>query len=831
MGRTRKYKRIELHSHTYMSKMDSVCFPEKMLFCADQCGIWGLAITDTDGVQAFPAAYNAYRKAVSDDKDAFKTDKDFRIFYGVETHIYDDRSDENELFSTLLIARDPEGLRDIYALLTEANTVYRKHLPALSKTRIEKCKKHIIVGSCSYGGELSVRYEQGRLEQLKPEDVSLYDFVEFEPPVFDEEKNEVKNILGFVKAHNICGVASNNVKYYSEKAFQAYAALRMKEGDKSLHGLDQYFMSGEELVKAFAFLGEEEAEKVVYYNPWKLVRGVEVFPPFNKFEGLPETPQTFAKFKTACEEGLKSNYGEVVPDVVKERYDAEIGAIERNGYAPFFAIAWHVTEKCREMGYPTSLRGNMGASLTAYLSGISEINPLPPHYRCRCGYSDFDVYGIDGFHWGDVGTDLPDRVCPKCGAELIKDGYDLESATFFDVHFDRIPDININVAKTVIDDARGSIREVEGIKDICMAGCVHGLTFKEAYEIAEAYYINFWHGRRKNNKKIDEMAEDLMGVKSEDCTFGSKVFVIPEGQDIHAVTPLDMSGEGNLLRTHMQHYDIAREVMRICLIPHVDLDFLKALKNDTGVEPVSIPLDDPKVLSMLTSTKALGISSKDICGVDVGTLGIREIGRSEKVRQMLKKAGPDKLSDLIRFFGFIHGSYVWNENAEELLGKGHKLYECIANRDDISIYLTKMGISHENACKIMDFVRKGKSRFIGMPIEMIDEMKEHGIPDWYIESLQKPEYLFPKAHNANYAVLKLRILYYKLYYPEAFYKRWLEFYARSPKEKLEKIGRKEAIEAYERAKESDGEEQDIENLKEELLVIIEMYARGISFNA
>lgn len=849
-------KRIELHCHTKMSWMRGLCDIRKLISKTQELGIAGIAVTDIDSVQAIPKISKElertrrFGRLADINEDAAPAD----FFYGVEVWLTDDKQDisdghvssgslEPGAYCSIIIAKNSDGITELYKLMTEAFTNYSEHFPKIPKKLVAQNRHNLIIGSCAEGGEVSDALYREVTDKEVEQAMSFYDFVEIMPPLNmiypialgrvamteDEAQSIIKKTIRLARQNKIPVIASSDVYYIEKSEKEAFKVLRYASGNKDLHAWKavHHLMTGEELMAEFSYLGEKDSRDVVYRNPAKLVEGIGTLNLKTSAKKYPKISDAFKKLKKACKEKAESVYCAGIPDQVLERLSTELNYIKKNGFDSIYYINHLLVKKSNDAGYPVGTRGSVGSSLVSYLSGISETNPMPPHYYCRkCGFSDFNVYGIEGFHVGDAGVDLPDKACPECGCSLEKDGFDIPVETFLGFYFDKEPDFDLNFAKEYQETAQEELGKIKGIGSTYYAGTVGSMMEHKALAYAKEYY------KAKKSKRSDEAilktANLLEGVKSYESRHPGGIIVVPEGEDINTVSPVQKVDYGPLKKAHIEYWDMDNVFLKFDILAHTVLTMLKKLKDDTGVDPADIPLNDPRMISLFTGVCELGITPEQIGGIDIGTLGVSEFGESSYLRAISKAVDPASFSDVVRLLGLTHGTGVWNNNAEILLSDGKKLYELIANRDDIFNYLLSKGMDRKMAFLIMETVRKGKACSSGLSEEMLLELEKCGVPDWYIESFRKIMYLFPKAHSVNYALLEWRLLYYKLYYPEHFYRTWLEVRA-------EHVDMKFVRKGYEHARKifDDYNSRPFRKLSEnqrgildELPIVLEMLARG-----
>ena len=845
-------KRIELHCHTKMSQMKGLCEPKELIEKADKFGISGIAITDTDSVQAYPKTIReiewAGKRALYENEKA----PIVNVFYGVEVHLMGcllitlkgDEVKETAEYKTTIIAKNREGITAINKLLSDSFMDCYEGVRTIHKEQLEKYRENLIIGSCADGGEVMKAINMDLpIDDIKKV-MAFYDFIEvlpasnmYRPLEFSRDEKSNIDMMAIVSAivsiAKECGVpviASSDVYYIESSDKEAFDVLRFtsKDIDNCKTEEDHHLMTGEELMKEFSFLGEKDGKAIVYDNPLKIVEGIGTLQIENTEKKYPVVPGAYDKLKEICEESIRKIYCSGIPEEVSEQLKRELDNIHKNGFESIYYIAHTLVRKSNEAGYLVGSRGTAGASLIAYLLGITEMNPMSPHYYCKkCGYSDFKLKDVMHFHPGDVGLDLPDKKCPQCGCELTKDGFDIPVETFVGLDFSKEPDFDLNFASEYQSIAQEELGKIGGIDAVYHAGTIGCLAEQTAESLVQDYIEK---GNCLTELSVEEARDRITGVKRTEGFHPGKMIIVPEGENINLVTPVSSKDDDLPDKTQIASFDIDSTFLKFDVLGHKVPSMLKALKEDTGVDPLSIPLEDPKMMSLFTEVSELGIKPEQIGGIDMGTLGIPELGGSPWVRNVYKTVNPKSFSDLIRIEGFIHGTDVWDGNAEELINMGKKPYELIANRDDIMSYLISKGMEPDKAFMMMENTRKGKVSRLEPTDELILNMKKYGIPKWYIESCKKIKYLFPKAHTVGYLINEWRLLYYKLYYPKYFYHRWLEYLAEYVDSYFVRKGYAYAKKELEelRAESLTGTFEWIHRHIEEVHVVLEMHARGVT---
>ncbi|MDY0234467.1 MAG: PolC-type DNA polymerase III [Gudongella sp.] len=743
---------------------------------------------------------------------------------------------KGDIYHTIILVKNQAGLKDLYKLISDSHMNYFHRKPRMPKSIIENLRKNLIIGSACEAGELYKAIIRNRPTSEINEIVSFYDYLEIQPIANNEhlirdgivKNNEElelinKKIYDLGKKHNKLVVATGDV-HFLDKEDEIYRRILMS-GQKFSDADSQpplYFRTTSEMLDEFSYLGEDIAEEVVILNPNKINNKIDdcipipngTFPP--KIEGADE------ELRTISEEMAIKKYGNPLPEIVKTRLDRELDSIIKNGYAVMYIIAQKLVSKSIEDGYLVGSRGSVGSSFAATMSGITEVNPLPPHYICsKCNKSEFFVDGSIA-----SGFDLPDKFCPECGELYVKDGQDIPFEVFLGFEGDKEPDIDLNFAGEYQSKAHKYTEELFGEGKVFRAGTIGTIADKTAYGFVKKYFEE--RDKIINGAELNRLLKGCTGIKRSSGQHPGGVMIVPDYKDILDFTPIQYPANdktSGVITTHFDYHSISGRILKLDILGHDVPSIIKMLEDLTGTDPLNIPLDDEKTMKIFTSLEPLGIDSKSINST-VGTLGIPEFG-TKFVRQMLVDTNPRTFSELVRISGLSHGTDVWVNNAQDLVkNKIAPLSEVISTREDIMLSLIKAGMDKKQSFFIMEKVRKGK----GLSLEDEKSMRELSLPEWYIESCNKIKYMFPKAHAAAYVTMSFRIAYFKVYHPEAFYAtyfttKWADFNAdliiKGETEIRDKIKELEQKGLSATAKE-----------KNELIVLevaLEMYARGFKF--
>lgn len=759
-------KRTELHLHTKMSALDGLCGVSEVIMRAVSWGHQAIAITDHGVVQAFPEAYEAAGERI-------------KVIYGLEGYLYDDTVQDAgsrpQTYHIIILARTQEGLRNIYELVTIAHLHHFYRVPRIPRSELIRLRGGLLLGTACEAGELIRAYLRGASEEELERIASFYDYLEIQPRgnnnfllengTFRSEEELLQMNIDIYKLGKKLGkpvVATGDV-HFLDPEDEVYRRILMtgKGFSDADHQAPLFFKTTAEMLEEFSYLGEEGAYETVIANPRLIAEQIERIKPIPDELYSPEIPGAEEEIIRLTKERARELYGEELPEIVQKRIDKELDSIINNGFAVLYFIAHKLVKKSNEDGYLVGSRGSVGSSLVATLTGITEVNPLPPHYRCpKCHYSYFIEDGSVG-----SGFDLPARDCPQCTTPLIKDGQDIPFETFLGFKGDKVPDIDLNFSGEYQPRAHKYTEELFGRDNVFRAGTIATVATKTAYGFVKNYFAE--KGQVVRSAEINRLVLGCTGVRRTTGQHPGGVMVLPKGMDIHRFTPLQKPADdvtSDTVTTHFDYHAISSRLVKLDILGHDDPTVIKMLEDLTGVDSRTIPLDDPQVLSLFSSTEALGVNPEEL-GTNLGTLGIPEFG-TKFVRQMLNDTKPTTFSELIRISGLSHGTDVWLNNAQELIKSGTaKLSEVIATRDDIMLYLIYKGVEPLKAFKIMEDVRKGK----GVRNEDVQIMRENNVPEWYIESCQKIKYMFPKAHAAAYVMMAFRIAWFKVHYPSAFY--------------------------------------------------------------
>ncbi len=593
-----------------------------------------------------------------------------------------------------------------------------------------------------------------------------------------------------------------------------------------------YLRTTEEMLKEFEYLGEEKANEVVITNTNRIADMVEKFSPVRPDKCPPVIPHSDEMLTKICYDRAHEIYGDDLPQVVEDRLKKELHSIISNGFAVMYIIAQKLVWKSVADGYLVGSRGSVGSSFVANMAGITEVNSLHPHYLCpKCHYVDFDSPEVRKYD-GMAGCDMPDKNCPVCGRKMQKLGFNIPFETFLGFKGNKEPDIDLNFSGEYQAKAHAYTKVIFGHEQTFKAGTIGTVADKTAYGYIKGYFER--QGTPKRNCEIDRMVPHLVGVRRSTGQHPGGIVVLPMGENINTFTPVqhpanDMTTD--IITTHFDYHSIDHNLLKLDILGHDDPTMIRFLQDITGVDPMEIPLNDPKVMSIFKSPEALGIRPEDIGGVSTGTLGIPEFG-TKFVIGMLEKTKPSTMTELVKISGLSHGTDVYLGNAETHIENGDcTLLTCIGCRDDIMSYLISKGLDPSLSFTIMERVRKGKvaaGKVKEWP-EWKEEMKKHDVPDWYIDSCEKIKYMFPKGHAAAYVMMALRIAWFKVYRPLAYYCAYFSIRATNFDYAIMAQGQTALQGWYDATSAKEKRSAKEDDMLDDAKLVLEYYARGYTF--
>ena len=743
----------------------------------------------------------------------------------------------------ILLATNDLGRINLYRLVSCSHLKYFNRRPLIPKSEFLRHREGLLIGSACEAGELYQAVLNHRSDQEIARLVNFYDYLEIQPLgnnafMIKSDRTDVESMEDLreinrkiVKLGEEFGkpvVATCDV-HFLDPEDEVYRRIIM--AGKGFGDADEqaplYLRTTEEMLSEFAYLGSEKAEEIVITNPNKIADMCEKISPVRPDKCPPVIPDSDKTLREICYNRAHEIYGEDLPEVVVERLERELHSIISNGFAVMYIIAQKLVWKSNEDGYLVGSRGSVGSSFVATMAGITEVNPLRPHYYCpKCHYSDFDSDYVKPYA-GRAGCDMPDRNCPVCGEKLKKDGFDIPFETFLGFKGNKEPDIDLNFSGDYQGNAHRYTEVIFGKGQTYRAGTIGTLADKTAFGYVKNYYEE--RGERKRTCEINRIVQGCVGVRRTTGQHPGGIIVLPLGEEIDSFTPVqhpanDMTTD--IITTHFDYHSIDHNLLKLDILGHDDPTMIRMLEDLTGVDAQTIPLDNQEVMSLFRSTEALGITPEQLGGCPLGSLGIPEFG-TDFVIQMLVDTKPQSFSDLVRISGLSHGTDVWLGNAQTLIEEGKAtISTAICTRDDIMIYLIGKGLDSELSFTIMESVRKGK----GLKLEWEEEMLRHDVPDWYIWSCKKIKYMFPKAHAAAYVMMAFRIAWYKIFYPLAYYAAYFSIRASAFSYELMCLGQ-EKLEHYldDYKKRGDSLSKKEQDSLKDMKIVQEMYARGYEF--
>ena len=752
-------------------------------------------------------------------------------------------------YHAIILATCDQGRTNLYKLISLAHIKYYHRRPRIPKSEFIRYRDGLLIGSACEAGELYRAILNGRPEEEISRLVNFYDYLEIQPLgnnaflVRDEDSPVASNddlieinkkIVRLGEQFHKPVVATCDV-HFLDPEDEIYRRIIMAgQGFKDADEQAPLFLrTTEEMLKEFAYLGSEKAEEVVITNTNRIADMCEKISPVRPDKCPPVIENSDQMLRDICYNKAHKMYGDPLPEIVQERLDRELNSIISNGYAVMYIIAQKLVWKSNEDGYLVGSRGSVGSSFVATMSGITEVNPLHAHYLCKhCQYSDFDSDLVKSFS-GRSGCDMPDKLCPRCGKPLSKEGFDIPFETFLGFKGNKEPDIDLNFSGEYQSKAHKYTEVIFGEGQTFKAGTIGTLADKTAFGYVKNYYEE--RGVHKRNCEIDRIVLGCVGVRRTTGQHPGGIVVLPMGEQIYTFTPIQHPANDmtvDITTTHFDYHSIDHNLLKLDILGHDDPTMIRMLQDLTGVDPTQIPLDDKAVMSLFQDTSALGITPDDLVNCQLGALGIPEFG-TDFAMGMLIDTQPKEFSDLVRIAGLSHGTDVWLGNAQTLIQeKKATISTAICTRDDIMIYLIGMGLDSEESFKIMENVRKGivaKGKCDKWP-EWKQDMIDHNVPDLYIWSCEKIKYMFPKAHAAAYVMMAWRIAYCKVFYPLAYYAAYFSIRATAFSYELMCQG-KEKLEGYmhEYEKRKDELSKKEQDTYKDMRLVQEMYARGFEF--
>lgn len=789
-------KRVELHCHTKMSKMDALTPMEDLVKKAIKWGHKALAITDHGVVQAFPFCYDAAEGS------------DLKLIFGMEGYLISDsgiegtdieptdsikqkKGKKTQIDHIIILAKNETGLRNLYKLVTLSHLKYynsRPSRPALPRAIIQEHRDGLILGSACEAGELYRAVRAGKSDEELIKIASFYDYLEIQPLgnnmymvrenkcTVDDLKAYNRKIYDLGKQMGKMTVATCDVHFLNPEDSKYRTIL---QGVQNYRDADEqpplYYRTTEEMLAEFEYLGKDIAYEVCVTNPNKIADMVDKIKPVPDRDQLysPSIPGAVEALPKMVYDKAHEWYGDELPAIVAERIKTELDSIINNGFAILYYIAHKLVRKSLDDGYLVGSRGSVGSSLVATLIDITEVNPLAPHYRCpNCRYSEFFINNEYA-----SGFDLPEKNCPHCGTPMWRDGHNIPFAVFLGFHGDKVPDIDLNFSGEYQPVAHKYTEELFGRDNVCRAGTISTVASKTAFGYVRKYYEE--RGLTKHPAFMAGLVDGIAGLKRTTGQHPGGIMVVPRNMDIHYITPMNHPADekdSTTVTTHFDYHSINDRLVKLDILGHDDPTVIKLLEEFTHIKPTKIPIGDEATMSIFRNTEALGVTPEQINST-VGTYGIPEFG-TRFVRQMVEDVQPKNFGQIVRVSGYSHGTDVWLNNAQDLIKEGKPPEDTIATRDDVMNNLIAMGVEPSLAFKTMEYVRKGKAAKNGLEPKMLEAMKDANVPEWFKKSCETVKYLFPKAHAIAYVLMAYRIAYCKVHYPKAFYAAY--FSVRAP---------------------------------------------------
>ena len=743
-------------------------------------------------------------------------------------------------YHAIILAKDYVGLKNLYKLVSISHLQYFYKKPRILKSLYKKYSEGLILGSACEQGELYRAIVAGKDDEEIENIARDYDYLEIQPlgnnefmvrtdvvPDIEALKDINRKIVALGEKLNKLVVATCDV-HFMDPQDEIYR--RVLQAGQGYADSDQqaplYLRTTNEMLQEFEYLGMDKAYEVVVTNTNKIADMCERICPISPEKCPPHIPGCEETIKEIAYGKAHELYGEELPKIVEDRLEKELNSIIKNGFSVMYIIAQKLVWKSNEDGYIVGSRGSVGSSFVANMTGITEVNSLPPHYRCpNCKYSDFTDYGYKN------GFDLPDKECPKCGHKLDKDGMDIPFETFLGFDGDKEPDIDLNFSGEYQAKAHKYTEVIFGKGTTFKAGTVGTVAEKTAFGYVKKYYEE--RNIPVNSAEVARISKGCTGIKRTTGQHPGGIIVVPKGREIYEFTPVQHPADdpnSDIITTHFDYHSIDQNLLKLDILGHDDPTMIRMLYDITGIDPTKVPLDDKETMSIFSSTKALGVTPEQIRS-EVGSFGVPEFG-TKFVRGMLVDTKPTTFEELLRISGLSHGTDVWLNNAQALIEQGTiTLQEAICTRDDIMLYLIKQGVPPKPAFKIMETVRKGKALKDPEQWAKYKEiMQENNVPEWYIKSCEKIKYMFPKAHAAAYVTNAFRIAWFKVHQPKAYYTAYFTIRADEFDSECMIFG-KEKVKNKMKELELQGNAISAKdkNVYSILELVLEMYERGIKF--
>lgn len=788
-------KRVELHLHTCFSALDALTDPAAAVARAAYWGMPAIAVTDHGVAQAFPDMWKAGKK------------HGIKIIYGMEAYFVHDVPEEikngskpagkqrlnyEKSHHMILLVKNRTGLKNLYELISSSYLKYFHRSPIVPQFELDAHREGLIVGSACGMGELYSAMVDGASDERLEQIASYYDYLEIQPvgnnnyliadgraPGEDAIKDWNRKILSLGRKLGKPVVAASDVHFLDAEDEQYRRILQSaKQFSDSDRDCPIFFRNTDEMLKEFEYLGEETAREVVITNTRAISDMIEPLELLPKELFPPKIEHSAEELRDLVYSKMHRIYGETPPAIVQERVDTELKTILDHHYDVIYMSAQKLVQNSLEHGYLVGSRGSVGSSIVAFMSGITEVNALPPHYVCpKCKYSEFVTDGSYG-----CGADMPEKDCPVCGTPLNRDGFSIPFETFLGFPGnEKTPDIDLNFSGEYQAQAHKYTETLFGSDHVFRAGTIGKLADKTAYGYVKKYLEE--HGEKKTKAEENRLAKGIVGIKRTTGQHPGGLVIIPQDHDVTDFCPVQHPADdpdSGIITTHFEYHCMEDNLLKLDELGHDDPTMIRMMEDMTGIDAKKISLSDPGTMSIFTSPKALNLPDDDPIIGQTGTIGVPEFGTAF-TRQMLVDTKPSQFDTLVRLSGFSHGTDVWAGNIRDLITSGTAtVNETVGCRDDIMLYLISLGMEPSLAFKTMEAVRKGKVKKSGsFPGDAEEQMRAMQVPEWWIESCRKIAYLFPKAHAVAYVMMAFRIAWFKVHEPLAFYSAY--FYRRSQK--------------------------------------------------
>ncbi|MCH5203606.1 MAG: PolC-type DNA polymerase III [Oscillospiraceae bacterium] len=829
-------KRVELHMHTKMSDMDAVSTAKELIKQADAWGHPAVAITDHGNLQSYPEAMNTIEALNAKGSQ-------MKMIYGIEAYFVNDSESDDvkklPYYHMIILVKNKTGLKNLYKLVSYSNLNYFYKKPRIPLSELQKHREGLIIGSACEAGELFRAILENKSDEEIEKIASVYDYYEIQPicnnrflvrkgTVSDDEglKDLNRKIVNLAEKHGKLCVATCDAHFKDKEDGIFRKILQAGQGYTDADNqADLYFRTTDEMLKEFDYLGEEKAIEVVVTNTNKIAEMIDSdVRPIPKGTYTPSIDGAEQELQDLCWSRANAWYkedGKELPEIVENRLKRELESIIKYGFSVLYMIAQKLVKYSEDNGYLVGSRGSVGSSFVAIMAGISEVNPLAPHYRCpKCRHSEFITDGSVG-----SGYDLPPKSCPNCNIDMIRDGHNIPFETFLGFKGDKAPDIDLNFSGEVQGKVHRYTEELFGKDHVFKAGTISAVQDKTAYGFVKKYSEE--RGLNINDAELERLAVGCTGVKRTTSQHPGGMVVVPNDYEVYDFTPVQHPAdktESDMITTHFDFHALHDTILKLDELGHDVPTLYKHLEDMTGIKIADVPTTDPDVYKLFVSTEPLKLD-EDI-GVSSGTFGIPEFGTSFAM-QMLQDAQPKNFSDLLQISGLSHGTDVWLGNAQDLIKNGTcTISDVIGTRDSIMTYLMHKGLEPSTAFKIMEITRKGQAE-AKFDEEIYNTFKENNVPEWYVESCKKIKYMFPKAHAAAYVMAAVKLGWFKINKPAEFYAATLTKHTNNLELETILKGKNAVKQRIQEIKALPKPSAKEEDTLDALLLVLEMLSRGI----